>query len=343
MNPSNTTISHSLGKWSILDYRNEIYGICALWIMLFHLNQKLPILSIPILKPMLDIGSVGVDVFMLLSGYCLCLSFHRNPDLSFFYKKRMVRVVLPYLVFAIPFYLWKSLCQTPCPEGEWNWAGFLKDLSGVSFWTERNLTAWFIYAIIFFYLIFPLIYKIAGRGFLFSIVLLLVYFDVIILASHYFARFKYVDITAFRFPSFFLGVIMAYHKKVPPIKRWVFTLSAVYLLIWFGIYPIQPFIKHFYLKYTWQWTIYFTMVIPLIYCMYYLLRKCGGSKFLLWAGGISLEIYLAHYMLKIIFSHYMQISGSDYWFYPLLIGVSLPLAWGGSLLSKKIFSLKNKA
>ena len=86
-------------NWKILQNRNEIYGFCALWIMVFHIEKQVGLpWHIPFFTPFIQMGNAGVDVFMLLSGYCLCLSFARNPDWKSFYKKRVVRVVLPYLI-----------------------------------------------------------------------------------------------------------------------------------------------------------------------------------------------------------------------------------------------------
>ena len=56
----------------LLEKRNAIYGICALWIVLFHLSRKIGMpFYIPVVTEVISIGNMAVDVFLFLSGLCL--------------------------------------------------------------------------------------------------------------------------------------------------------------------------------------------------------------------------------------------------------------------------------
>lgn len=64
---------------SVLKYRNQIYGFLALWILFFHGYLRVDVSSIlnksVLIKGIfnfLNIGNCGVDVFLFLSGFCLC-------------------------------------------------------------------------------------------------------------------------------------------------------------------------------------------------------------------------------------------------------------------------------
>ena len=120
----------------VLKYRNEIYGFLALWILFFHIegNVGMPI-NIPLITPFLQKGNSAVDVFMFLSGFCLCLSLRREFDLKKFYTKRFKRVVISYLIISIPFFIWKSFEEFSSNR----MAHFLYDLSGLSFWFNKCL------------------------------------------------------------------------------------------------------------------------------------------------------------------------------------------------------------
>ncbi len=95
-------------------------------------------------------------MFAFLSGVGLWQSLERNNDTICFYKKRVRRVVLPYLLISAVFYLYfymeihKSIVQ------------FIADLSLVSYWMQGR-GAWFVAWIIPVYLIYPLYAKIAHK------------------------------------------------------------------------------------------------------------------------------------------------------------------------------------
>ena len=136
----------------VLNLRNEIYGFLALWILFFHVETRVGMdLTIPILTTFVQIGNFGVDVFLFLSGYCLCLSLKRDDNTIQFYTKRFKRVVVTYFIIAIPFFVWKSIEEV----SSMGLLHFFYDLSGFSFWLSGCQNAWFVEAILLFYIITP--------------------------------------------------------------------------------------------------------------------------------------------------------------------------------------------
>lgn len=86
---------------NITKYRNEIYGISALWIMLFHgcILKKVHLANVSeLMYSILNFGNVGVDIFLFLSGISCFYSFHKIQDWDLFYKKRLMRVLPPYMI-----------------------------------------------------------------------------------------------------------------------------------------------------------------------------------------------------------------------------------------------------
>ena len=79
-----------------------------------------------------------------------------SDDLLTWYRKRFVRILLPYLVIVTPFYAYSTISNDHS-----NWY-FLYLLSTASFWTE-HLGMWFIALMIPLYLITPFVYGILKR------------------------------------------------------------------------------------------------------------------------------------------------------------------------------------
>lgn len=89
-------------KWSILSkYRNELYGISILWIILFHgLQFKNFSLSneLKILDGIIKHGNCGVEIFLFLTGISLYYSLKSHDNLRIFYINRLKRIFLPLLI-----------------------------------------------------------------------------------------------------------------------------------------------------------------------------------------------------------------------------------------------------
>ena len=62
------SMSKHLKIENLSTYRNEIYGIAAIWIMLFHGRIANIDATFPYLYKILRLGNIGVDIFLFLSG-----------------------------------------------------------------------------------------------------------------------------------------------------------------------------------------------------------------------------------------------------------------------------------
>ena len=137
-------------------YRPQIMGFAALWIIVFHV--WIPVFpNVPKLwlveHFIKRIGFCGVDIFFFLSGMGLVFSVEKTTVPVFWYK-RIKRLVLPALMIAFIHLFF----------GDWTVKHFIKAVTGYSFYFETIYTfLWFIPAIIHFYLIFPLYYKILKK------------------------------------------------------------------------------------------------------------------------------------------------------------------------------------
>lgn len=130
-------------------HRSQIMGFAALWIWVFH--EWNPVLEgIPVLTlaetVVQDFGFTGVDLFFFLSGMGLMFSRQAQSPLAF-YRRRLGRVYLPYLITALAVMLLDG----------WGWELFWKNVTGWHFlFTSLYSFLWFVPAILLLYLVFPL-------------------------------------------------------------------------------------------------------------------------------------------------------------------------------------------
>ena len=187
----------------VLKYRSQIYGILSIWVLLFHLNAQIgfPELGIKPLSELIKRGDMAVDVFLFLAGYCASLSLARCDKRDAFMKKRFLRVGLPLLIIAIPYFAWRD-----CFVNHLGLLRFCYDVSGLSFWVGGDLDIWFGVAIILLYLLSPAIYRIIRDktfntyliGLLVTFIFCLAVFDPHLIKVH---------LAWMRFPIYVLGMI----------------------------------------------------------------------------------------------------------------------------------------
>lgn len=320
-----------------------MYGFLALWIIVFHIESTVGLpWSIPVLSPLIQCGNICVDVFFFISGYCCYLSFKKNPDLFQFYKRRRIRVVLPYLILAIPFYLWKAITHYSAFSFGRRVLLFLADISGLSLWTNGVLTTWFVTAIILFYLVFPVVFYLSSRTqscIKAFILLALVYcFGVIIIHALFPGVYRKGCIAITRFPVFCLGSLCAFFSLLPNSNKRIALISSIFILLFLGIIPIRSILDSAHASREFYWLVYIVFTIPLIYCLYTLIRfmPLFLRRFLSFCGVISLELYLVHILIRNVLVWYSITPLLGYWFYLILPLVSIPIAYGVSVLANRI-------
>lgn len=93
----------------ISKYRNELFGLSIISIIIYHFCEDYfyayqageVAKNILILGYYHGISSVGVEIFLLLSGFGLYYSFSKDDDLRTFYLKRAKKLLIPYIPIGI--------------------------------------------------------------------------------------------------------------------------------------------------------------------------------------------------------------------------------------------------
>ena len=136
---------------NLLEYRSEIMGLAVLGILAVH---SISVIHYPKeLEKLFSMGGMGVSIFAFLSGMGLYYSMESRPGISRrdFYKRRFIRVFLPYLLIAGSWYFIRDILV------EGSILSFCYELSTLSFWLEHH-GAWYVAMLIPVYLVFPIYY-----------------------------------------------------------------------------------------------------------------------------------------------------------------------------------------
>lgn len=126
--------------------------IAIIGVIFYHLALR----GIPLGR--LNIGYIGVDIFMLLSGYGISKSLQHNT-ISKFYKNR-VRKILPMWTLMISL----SWLISSIGGGKMNISLLFANLSTISFYFHPNiLPEWYLATLILFYTLSPILYKLLKK------------------------------------------------------------------------------------------------------------------------------------------------------------------------------------
>ena len=146
-------------RLQIIDF---LRGYSIFTIVVFHLFQRYDFPNI--LEKAINFGGAGVHIFILCSGFGLCLS-QLNKPLNFieFLKKRFLKIYIPYIIiilisFFIPFLYIDSD----------RLVALLSHIFLFKMFDEHLISSfggqfWFVSMIIQFYLFFYLLFKISER------------------------------------------------------------------------------------------------------------------------------------------------------------------------------------
>lgn len=299
--------------------RSGVFGLAILWIMLFHSSLSFGWMPLHLIK---STGYAGVDVFLFLSGIGLYYSMEKDPSPAHFYKKRALRVLLPYAIVAAVYEGGRCLLGDSTPMEA------LANLTFVSYWTRGYATYWFIAAVLIFYLVYPGLYRVikARKYWAELLILALAFFAAWLLYQDQGAFYR-IHGFVFRIPIFLIGCFLAPvvkdGKVLPavPTAAVCLLVSLVCVYLWLGCDP---------------WFLRMYLFIPLSVSLT-LLGSMALSLFqkehpiqraLLFLGGMTLELYLFHEKVLALLQKFLFPNWVGTWqVNALAVGLSIVLAW----------------
>lgn len=321
---------------AISKFRGEIMGVACIWIILHHFKGAI---SFYPLSRLSLYGNAGVDVFLFLSGISLYFAFQKNEPLLTFYKKRFIRLLIPYILICVPFYVWRFFYI----GGTNLWL----DLTQLSFPLSRTILTWYIPAIFVFYLFFPLIYKLQNTNKIQNktvlVILFSVFYMLLLLSFKRLSPTLYgnIEIMLTRFIIFFVGCYFgkAVFKKKELPTEWV-SLSFAYIIIWFLLRETAGLPAF--------WTrlscgpLAISICVVLSFVFRFLKHKNLLLKILRFFGKYSLELYLTHVLIYNVWRNVLGVfflSRSGVLDYLVVLAVSVALSIPIHFLVTKISNL----
>ena len=315
-------------------YRAVLMGTAILCILFCHLDlvqrkHGLPVTGLGMASSAL---TMGVDMFMFLSGFGLYCSFSRKkPPYGQYVKHRVSKLLPSYLAIAGTVYLVKYAIIDH--EGL---LSFFKRLFFVPWFAEGITHGWFVLAILVFYLVFPLLYRLVetiGRmKWRFAVWGLCA-------AGYYLlaqagkridpVQYRHFMIAIERFPVFVFGAICAQlstreDKKVPmPLILGIILAGVVATLLVCMPSPLKAWFKGLPFFFYFSKGLMALSVIAAVSCVAERLETCRAGRallaFLSWMGGFTLHLYLLHSGALQLFDYPPTLLGY------LLLAVAVPL------------------
>ena len=279
-----------------IDHTNQIKGIAIMMVIFSHIGYFLDS-GDKFLYPWSVAGGVGVNIFLFLSGYGLTVSSlkHTLNPLQFYWK-RLSRIFLPMWIVLIFFLLLDYFLLNisyPAKTIFFIAIGFIRD---ADIYTVFNSPLWYFTLILFYYLVFPLVFirkfPIVSVILIYLISVLVLRFELPVVEDIY--KFYKIHIIAFPLGMAFALLQTSKFSITPLIKKlhiiiryliiaallWVISYTAIHS----GIGESLEAEKRISLI-TMSATILLFIFIPL------------KSKFLVWLGIFSYEIYLIQWPL----------------------------------------------
>lgn len=342
-----------LGFYCLSTYRNELFTFSIISIIIFHFFENVidttsltGLKILPFKAYMNIISSIGVEIFVLLSGLGLYFSFKKNSEIKSFYSKRFLRILVPYGIFAgIAWFVIAII------SGGDFWS-YIYNFSLLSFWTNGNVMLWYIAFTLLMYLAFPLIFTIinsehSGRNTIITLVVLYV----ILFACENIGNSGYmnIEIALWRIPVFVIGTYfgkLAYEKQNFKVWHYVFfsfclLQKVFYMLVgmFFGAEnspePIAT-VYDFMHKYTRLFSSFFAL--GLVFFLVIIFRALNSgivAKISLPISKVTLELYMTHVTLRNI-SNRLEWPTGEVWFFLVYISVSVIITILLNVVSNKI-------
>ena len=290
-------------------YRSTLMGIAILGVLSGHFFTLSGITPTNIITSSLSKIYILVFTqgFLFLSGFGLYFSYSKNSCVIDFYKRRLLRVFVPYIILTTPYYIFEDIIAFQ-PD----LLKFIGHITTLGYWfvgTSNGL--WYIAVSIVLYIIFPLAHKaVFYKKGSFSCVLLswVILMTIITSLNFYLIKYQHEFYSAHnlgveQYSIFFVGMIAGYILQ-SKIAKYQLTL-AVFFVFSFVLQRIIPELNFLYEPMK-KVCIY----MPLICLFFYLsegrLKLIPRLKLILdWMGEYTLELYIMH---SILYKFFIQLN-----------------------------------
>lgn len=215
-------------------YYMDLYrGFTILCIVLVHSLSRFLDHSLSCYDYLAQLLGESTCIFCLISGFFYDYIGYDNQPYSQFIRKKVQRLIVPYLFWSIPFLLWESVFKFGTFEKKWIVWAMASGLKGF------NPAHWYIQLIFVLFCIAPLFKKLFKVLYLGEIITAIALFLSIITGRDEPVKFYYGIATIPHMVGFFLlGMLISKHED---LLRWKGVLVLV--VVGFVLCGIQGYFK----------------------------------------------------------------------------------------------------
>lgn len=179
--------------------RDTLMGIGIISVILFHMYTTLATHDLDCFS----LGFIGVDIFIMASGYGLCRSYENN-SIRMFYCRRLQKILPLYFLFVIFIQIINVLGNS-----FFSIQDMLEQFFAISFIKGKNVE-WYVPSILILYLVFPFLYKSISKN-CWAVLALACTFSMLFLSWKQWVLTWNCFIS--RIPVFIYGIIVYFHEK----------------------------------------------------------------------------------------------------------------------------------
>lgn len=321
-------------------------GVAIVSIILYHI--LIPIfLNKPFMK-IISLGGTGAHIFIFLSGFGLCLSTY--IDFKSFYKRRFLKVLLPY------YFVITCICLINIKLHIYNESNqlysYLSHILQYRMFLNKyewsfGTHFWFISTIIQFYLIYPLLRFMLNKNPKFSLVISFVisilYWVFIYRIGVYDERIWNSSALQFLW-EFMLGMYLANLFKNNGYEFWNEKLSILFLLfvVCFGINLASFFSSANFIK------VFNDVPMALMYGVFCILLYRFSNRYMriltkvfVFIGTLSYWIYLTHIFYRDLILKYYPVGKYSYFHVCVVLTLSILTSFIAIMIPRLLNALKS--
>lgn len=335
-------------NWNLLSkYRAELMGVATIWVVAFHFCEM--VLSNAeeashyaniVGHSFLRQGYLGVEIFLLLSGMSCYYSFCKKNNVIEFYKKRFIKIIIPYFIIAVPFWYYMNLYL------EFNIEEFFCNLTGLNLLIGVR-TFWYVFLILMMYFIFPILFYFFSKDSIQRYISFILIEGFVILMTYilfvnYLDMYEAVEVLVTRIPIFVYGVYVGKNIYEKKSISWVIIIASIFAVLYLSFDLESDILKRYVNSIQ---AIGFSLIIVKIFDILdiYQVNINFIKKLLTLIGSYSFEVYLTHIAYRNIFN-VLSIPTYSLKFYVIIIfltGItSVAVKWLANKIDINIFKLK---
>ena len=191
-----------------------LFGIAIISIMIFHWCENyVAVYDSGLLWMMAEvyvllIGSIGVEIFLFLSGIGLCYSLKKDNSVKSFYKRRLLRILPAYAIGGGIYWIVEDIIIL-----KGSFINVVYDFSFASFWCDSVTRFWYIELLLPLYILYLLVYKCfdTEKKMAFRRLMIIISGSVLLITIVWFFgkdTYENIEIALWRIPIFLAGAYM---------------------------------------------------------------------------------------------------------------------------------------